>query len=458
MPGRILVVDDVATNRIVMKVRLADACYQVIQADSGRAALHAARQDRPDLILLDVMMSDMDGIEVCRALKAAPETMEIPVIMVTSGASADSKIRALKAGADDFLTKPLDELLLLARVRSLLRASETAQELALREGTRRALGFDDPAASFVGQGRIALLAPRRKTAVAWKAALRTRLHADLPVMTRAEALALPCPERAPDVFLIAANLEGQSDGLSLLPDLRARSATRHASVVMLMPETARESAAMALDLGANDLIFDPFAVDELALRLEAQLVRKHQADRLRNSLQDGLEMAVRDPLTGLFNRRYALPHLARMAERAVEMRRPFAVMQLDLDRFKLVNDRHGHAAGDAVLEQVARILADNMRPVDLVARIGGEEFLVALPETTHDIAMQAAERLRRCVDETAVALPGGIGTLHVSCSIGVASCGNQPCTSQDLLRRADAALYAAKAEGRNKVTSGPAAA
>ncbi len=458
MPGRILVVDDVATNRIVMKVRLAKACYEVIQADSGQGAQHTARQARPDLILLDVALADMDGIALCRSLKADPETAEIPVIMITSANNAAQKMRALEAGADDFLAKPLDDRLLLARVRSLLRASETAQELALREGTRRALGFDDPAAGFVGRGRIALLAPKPETALAWKAALRSRSGADLLVMTRAEALALSCPDKAPDLFLIAADLDRQSDGLSLLPDLRARSATRHCAVVMLMPEAARESAAMALDLGANDVLFDPFDADELALRLKAQLAGKRQADRLRASLQDGLKMAVTDPLTGLFNRRYALPHLARMAERAVELRRPLAVMQLDLDRFKLVNDRHGHAAGDAVLEQVARVLASNLRPVDMVARIGGEEFLVALPETTHRIAMETAERLRKSVDEAAVTLPGGGGTVHVSCSIGVASCGNRPCTAEDLLRRADAALYAAKAEGRNKVTSGPAAA
>ena len=460
MPGRILIADDVATNRIVMKVKLSEACYDVLQAGGGRRALEMARAERPDLILLDLMMPDMDGIAVCRKLRADPATAGIPVIMITARRDSAAKMQALKAGADDFLSKPLDDMILLARVRSLLRARETAQELALREGTRRALGFEEAPQGFARQGRVALVAQRREAALAWKTALMPHLpRTRLEVLTRTLALARPEAAMAPDVFVIAADLDRPLAGLSLLSDLRARPATRHASVVMAVEEGARDAAAMALDLGANDLVTAPFDPEEMALRLATQLARKQQADQLRASVKDGLRLAVTDPLTGLFNRRYALPHLARIADRAQDSGRPFAVMLIDLDRFKAINDRHGHAAGDAVLTAMAKRLTRNLRAVDLIARIGGEEFLVVLPETGLAEATATAERLRTRIIATPVPLPGDAGVLTVSASIGLALSEGGDSGVDALLERADRALYAAKAEGRNKVTvsSRPAA-
>jgi len=452
MPGRILVVDDVATNRIVMKVRLSEAFYEVLQADSGEAALRLARREQPDLILLDVVMQDMSGIEVCRQLKADPKTARIPIIMITAARQHSQKLRALQAGAEDYLPKPLDNLTLLARVRNLLRANEMQQELSLRETTQRALGFHDAQADFKARARVALIAARREEALMWKNMLSTRVPFELFVSTKAQALMPDSVAGDADLYLISADLERSGSGLQLLSDLRARRSSRHAAIVIVTDETAREAAAMALDLGANDLVSVPFDAEEVSLRLMTQLRRKHQADRLRASVSDGLQMAMIDPLTGLFNRRYALPHLASLAERAAETRRPFAVMQLDLDRFKRVNDRYGHAAGDMVLEQVGRLLKSELRPVDMVSRVGGEEFLIALPETDLNNATAMAERLRQRINGTPVVLPGNGGALSVSASIGLALWSAPHETVPELLARADSALYAAKAEGRNKVT------
>jgi two-component system cell cycle response regulator len=216
---------------------------------------------------------------------------------------------------------------------------------------------------------------------------------------------------------------------------------------------------MALDLGANDLIEATADPEETAHRIRTQIDRKRQSDRLRDSVATGLRLAMTDPLTGLHNRRYALPHLTRIAERAELAGRQFAVMVLDLDRFKSINDTYGHAAGDTVLVEVAQRLKSNLRAVDLLARIGGEEFLVALPETTPEAAQATAERLRRVIGERSIPLPKGEEDIPVTVSIGLVLGPSTTYGSvDDLVNLADRALLGSKAEGRNLVTVGRSAA
>ncbi|MDE3079763.1 MAG: diguanylate cyclase [Paracoccaceae bacterium] len=461
MTGRVLVVDDVSTNRIVLKVKLADACYEVLQAANGLTGLEIARREVPDVILLDPDLPDIGGIEVCRRLRADPATRAIPIVMLTATDDAVSRCAALAAGADDFLSKPLDDQVLLARLRSLLRAQEAEAELSLRETTGRELGFAEPGAGFESPALVALVAARSEVALRWRGLLSPHLAHRVVVQSRTEALADNRP--VPDVFVIAADLDRSGDGLRLLSDLRSRTATRHCGICIALPARSPALAATAFDMGANDLIMLPFDPHELALRIDTLVRRKRLMDRLRASVRDELRASVRDPLTGLFNRRYALPHLSRLADRAQAAGKAFAVMALDLDRFKMVNDRWGHAAGDAVLVEVARRLGDNLRAVDLLARIGGEEFLVVMPDTGLAEARAAAERLCRVIEQGPFVLPGGAGTLQLTLSIGLAVGGGAPEAAApeavaDLLSRADLALLAAKAQGRNKVTVGMTAA
>ncbi|MCB2115098.1 MAG: diguanylate cyclase [Rhodobacteraceae bacterium] len=456
MAGRVLIVDDVATNRIVLKVKLAAAFYETLQASRGEEALRLAQQARPDLILLDVELPDMDGIEVCRALRADPRTRDLPVVMITAFHDMDRKMEALAAGADEVFWKPLDETVLMARLRSLLRARETDEQIGLRDSTYREFGFAEPAEPFAAPASVGLIAARPGIAEAWKHEIAPHLDANLLVLDREAALG-ETGGRVPDVFVIAADLFRPGDGLRLLSDLRARGATRYSSVCVMLPPKARDVAAMALDLGAADLIEDAAEPLEMALRLRTQIARKRQSDRLRASVADGLKLAMTDPLTGLHNRRYALPHLARIAERARAAGRQFAVMVLDLDRFKAINDTLGHAAGDAVLVAVAERLKSNLRAVDLIARIGGEEFLVALPDITLEGAHATAERLRRTVGYRPVALPSG-ETTPITLSIGLTMGGADASGIEEMIDRADRALLGAKADGRNQVTIGPQAA
>jgi len=464
MSDKILIVDDLATNRIILKVKLNAACHETLQAADGHGALQMARDEQPKLILLDMMLPDISGIEVCRRLRADPTTQHIPVVIITASSDRESRLRALAAGADEFLSKPLNEVILLARIRSLLRAHETEAELRLRSETWGDLALAEGETVFAMPGRIGLVADQPAVALSWRKTLAPHVKERITILTPAEALKDTPNAVAPDLYLVAADLGVAGSGLRLIADLRSRLQSRHAAIALVLPEAEPDAAAMALDVGANDLLTLPLDPQETALRVTVHIQRKRRADQLRRAVSQGLRLAVTDPLTGLYNRRYALAHLDRIAERARETGRRFAVMVLDLDRFKTVNDTYGHAAGDAVLETVATRLRDHLRPTDMIARIGGEEFLVALPEATLGAARLAAERLCRVVADLPIPLPDGSGSVDVTISVGLALGPNltpEPdtltATARDTLARADAALLAAKTEGRNQVTVSSAA-
>ena len=477
MSGRILLVDSIATNRIVLRVKLLAAHYTVTPCATLEEARAAMNVERPDLILIDLTGPAIAAYDLCRAIKADPDTQAIPIIATGSFPTPSARIAALRAGADDVLEKPLNDAVLQARIRSLLRARDATSELRLREDTQRALGFAEEAEGFTPAGRVAVVTDHASDPTPSLIDLMERLPQPYSLLESDRMLTAEAMTPQPDLFIIdgAGGLAGRpvaGDVFRMVADLHSRSETRHAAQLVILPENASDMAAMVLDLGANDLVTERVSADELAHRVRALLRRKIQADRLRDNVRHGLQAAVTDQLTGLYNRRYALPHLAQMAEQAQAKGRDFTVMVLDIDHFKSINDQYGHAVGDKVLAEVARRLRDNLRAVDLIARIGGEEFLVAMPDTTAAQGQVAAERLRRMIEDSpfvaqtdptnqnktmAVATP----RIRVTLSIGVAvgGPGSQPSEDVDMLfNRADAALYSAKSAGRNMVTVSQSAA
>jgi two-component system, cell cycle response regulator len=461
MSGRILLADSLSNNRITLRARLSEARYVVSVAETGEETLSAARRETPDLIIADESLPGLGGVALLRALRGDPALARIPVILLTCRGDDAARIAALEAGADEFLIKPVDNIALMARVRSILRTSETQDALDRRRITVEELGFAEAPATFAPAARLAFVARTPAEAAAWAEGLAGLVRNPIVTLDADGALAAAEARPAPDLYLIAADLGRPGEGLRLLCDLRSRGPSRYAAVLILHRKGDSEGAAMALDLGANDILAEGFPAAELAIRIRTQLRRKADADRLRASVEDGLRLAVTDPLTGLYNRRYALTHIHRMADRARASGRSYAVMVADVDRFKSVNDTWGHAAGDAVLVELAERLRDNLRPVDLVARIGGEEFLIAMPDTEEAAAELAADRLRRVISATGIAVDGGRQRLRTTISIGVAIARPAIQTSEaveEVIDRADRALLAAKAEGRDQVTlSRPAA-
>lgn len=454
MSGKVLIVDDVATNRIVMKVKLTAAGYQPVLAADGQSCLALARQEIPDLILLDLCLPDISGFEVVERLRADPALQSVPVIVISASQDQGARVRAFRAGADEFLAKPIEDQRLLARMRSLLRGREAVAGLTPAEHGLPMLGLAEPMAGFRRPGLVALVLPRDEMALRLRRDLAARLADRLVVLTPEEALLDGGRAGAvPDVFVLGADVPVAGHGLRLMSDLRSRSNTRHAAMAVLLGPQAQVSPAMAFDLGADDLLDQAAPPEETALRLARLIRRKQAADQMRASVQDGLRLAVIDPLTGLHNRRYGLAQLQAIADRAGQTGEGFAVMVVDLDRFKSINDQWGHAAGDAVLVEVAARLRATLRAGDLLARIGGEEFLVALPAVALAEARGIAERLCLAVQDQPFALANGVA-LPVTASIGLAiSEGVARADSVTaMFDRADRALMRSKSAGRNQVT------
>ena len=456
MPARVLIVDDIAANRIVQQARLTAAFYQPLLASDGASCLRIAQAERPDLILLDLGLPDMSGLEVLQRLRRDPACRDIPVIALTASGGAAERLAAFAAGADDVMDQPTNERVLQARLRNLLRLKADSNfpvqdALALP-------GLAEVPAAFDPQGTIALVTPQHMSGEGLRDALAGQLRDRLVVVSRREALAeLAVGEggdTVPEVFVLQDDGNNPMSTLRLLSELKSHQATRHAAVCVVGPAGAGDDAAMAFDLGADDAVGPGVSAEELVLRTRGLLRRKRHFDQLRARMQDGLRLAMRDPLTGLYNRRFAVPQLAAVADLARSEGSPFAVMVLDLDRFKQVNDVYGHAAGDQVLVEVAHRLTAHLRDTDVLARIGGEEFLAILPRTGMAMARRVAERLCQVMDDQPVRLASG-EELHVTVSIGVAVAGTGGEDSfgvEGLVEQADIALMESKGAGRNQVT------
>ncbi|MBV8936524.1 MAG: PleD family two-component system response regulator [Alphaproteobacteria bacterium] len=448
MSGRVLVVDDIEANVRLLEAKLSSEYFDVLTASDGYAALRIADAELPDVILLDVMMPRMDGFEVCRQLKANRQTADIPVVMVTALSDVASRLRGLEAGADDFLTKPVNDIALFARVRSLVRLKRMMEELRVREDICHQLGGPGaPAPETEGPARILIIDDDEFAVARMSETLSPRgtvCHAS----NCAEAWSMI----ASDIDLVIASLSIQgSDALRFVSQCRANEASRQLPILLISEDRDLPRLAKGLDLGANDYVTRPVDRNELQARTMTQILRKRLQDRLQESYQRCIELALTDPLTGLYDRAYLDRHLDELIKRVNQDGISAAVLMFDIDHFKRVNDTHGHDAGDDVLRELAVRALNSVRTVDLVARQGGEEFVVVMPETDLAIAAAVAERLRAAVAREPFAIKADGQNIPITISVGVTSAAAGGDNREKMLKRADIALYMAKNQGRNRV-------
>jgi two-component system cell cycle response regulator len=453
MTGRVLVVDDILANVKLLEARLTAEYFEVLTAHSGEEALQVLDVERVDVVLLDVMMPAMDGFEVCRRIKSSTRTMHVPVIMVTALDQTCDKVQGLEAGADDFITKPVDDIALITRVKNLARLKTLNDEMLLRMASGAQFATLPSAAlawpKAESGGRILLVEDNERVARLIVAVLG-KLH-EVQVAADVAAALMRVADQPCDLIIVSLNLAA-ADGLRLCSQVRSLERTRHLPIIVIAQPGEDARLLRALDMGVNDYLTRPVDRNELLARVRTQIKRKGHADYLRDRLEESVELALTDALTGLHNRRYMEAHLAALAAQAQSGGRPLALVLVDIDNFKSINDTHGHDAGDSILRQFATRLRRNTRGIDLVCRIGGEEFVILMPDSGVERACQLGERLREAI----AAEPfqrAGEPLLSVTASVGIAALDPAHGSLEGLFKRADQALYVAKRGGRNRVVA-----
>ncbi|HZD88583.1 MAG TPA: PleD family two-component system response regulator [Pseudolabrys sp.] len=452
MSARVLVVDDVPANVKLLEARLSAEYFDVATAYSGAEALAMAERAECDIVLLDVMMPDMDGFEVCRKLKANPATHHIPVVMVTALDQPSDRVKGLEAGADDFLTKPVSDVALVSRVRSLSRLKMVTDELRMRAVTSKEIGIQSAEREAVAEtgrnGRI-LIVDDRKSSYERLVTTLTAEHA-VDVETEPSEALFHAAEGDYDLMIVSLGLQN-FDGLRLCSQVRSLERTRNLPILAVAEPDNNQRLLRGLEIGVNDYLIRPIDRNELLARARTQIKKKRYTERLRDNMQASIEMAITDALTGLHNRRYMETHLGTLVEQAAARGKPIAVLVLDIDFFKSVNDTYGHDAGDDVLREFAIRLRKSIRNIDLACRYGGEEFVVVMPETDMGVATMVAERLRRRIAVEPFPIQQEMRLLDVTISVGIAALQRPDDSAATILKRADQALYRAKRDGRNRV-------
>lgn len=447
MTGRILVVDDILPNIKLLEHKLTNEYYEVATAMNGFEALDKVKTVAPDLILLDIMMPGMDGYEVCRRLKSDPETMHIPVVMVTALDQPENKIMGLEAGADDFITKPIDDVSLMARVRNLTRLKMMTDELRMRQSTGEHFGISDDINEMPISGNVLI--------VETNIAIAEKMLKNLPegckgvIESNPNAVLDQLQKQEYKLAIISLNMNN-FDGLRICSMIRASESFRRLSLISTGENhTSNLSFVKSLDIGVNDFVSRPIDYNEFVLRVKSQIKRYDFSEKLRKNVENSVEYAITDPLTGMHNRRYLNMHLEKLCIKSLENRKALSVAIFDIDHFKSVNDTYGHDAGDTILVEFSASLKNNIRNFDLGVRLGGEEFMIVMPETDLAHAAAVCERIRASVEQRSFAISPH-KAIKITCSIGVASLLTNE-KEQDMIKRADSALYRAKQTGRNRV-------
>ncbi|MEI7600230.1 MAG: PleD family two-component system response regulator [Aestuariivirga sp.] len=454
MTARVLVVDDILANVRLLEAKLAAEYFEVVTAMNGADAMEAVQRTRPDIVLLDVMMPGIDGIEVCRRIKQNPATQHIPVVMVTALDQPEDRIRGLEAGADDFLTKPVNDVALFCRVKGLVRLKMLTDELRARTGVDPlGLSTNEPAIE-TASGRVLVLDNRLAPAERIRNLLTPKHEVTLVADPQQAFEAFGAAQGSFELIIVNLDLDG-IDGLRICSQLKSVETTRQTPILILVDPEDHQRLLRALDMGVNDYLIRPIDRQELLARVATQVRRHRYTEQLRLTVRASMEMAVTDALTGLYNRRYLETQLNHLIEQSVDRGKLLSLLTLDIDFFKSVNDTYGHDAGDRVLQEVAGRIRGSVRSVDLACRTGGEEFVVVLPGADLAIAEKVGERIRKAIAAKPFLLGPG-SHLTVTASLGVSSLATAQDSVEELLKRADRALYRAKREGRNRVV--PAAA
>ncbi|MFI4983803.1 MAG: PleD family two-component system response regulator [Rickettsiales bacterium] len=451
MTARVLVVDDIDFNVKLLDTKLKQEYYNVFTAFNGKEAIQKAKEVQPDIILMDIMMPEMDGFEATRIIKSQEETMHIPIIMVTALHAQEDRVRGLEAGADDFLTKPINDQALMIRLKSLVRLKLMIDELRLRDQTSQHFGVTPETMekrNKIEGSNVLVIEDDVVQAKKIKDKLMAKgLNVDVCETAEVANDFIAAKKYA---LLIISTLLFSADGLRLCSEFRSKDELRHTPILIMIDEHDERTLTKGLEIGVNDYLLTPIDANELMARVTTQIRRKNYQDQLKDNYLSSIAQSITDGLTGLHNRRYFDTHFNNMVNQAKTMNKKLSVIMVDVDHFKKVNDTYGHQSGDEVLKEVSRRVQLGVRTADLCARYGGEEFVIVLPDTDAAGAKVVGERLRSYVEGMPFPVPVEPKTIKCTASFGVSELKADD-TCESLLGRADQGLYKAKEGGRNQV-------
>ena len=446
MSGHVLIIDALSNRRIQLQALMDAACYRLDQAESQMDGLSRIKSDPPDVV---IVAHDLPGLRLpqfCKALRLSPATRLTTVLVAVPSENHSARVAALIAGASDVIEYRTTTSELQARLRNFTRLRQMSEEVRLRSGPMEQLGFSEAQTAFSKQSVVALICADDTEA---EHAKRFAESADFDLHILGANTAKRGLDPAPDVIV----LFDAADPLlmrDVLGALRTQDAARHAAV-LYVTRNHGPGTASPLDLGAQDLVQHSISDAELALRITRLAQRKQFEDRVRDEISTLGEKAYTDALTGLHNRDYADSYLHKQDRRLAEVPRNFAILMVDVDHFKQINDTHGHAAGDDILKHIATVLKLHLRDGDMIARYGGEEFLIALFGVGPNEARSVAERLRNEVAQQPKSITTGTH-VRATVSLGLAfSRSLSGYTTREMRLAADNALYRAKAMGRNQI-------
>lgn len=455
MSALILLVDDHEKNIALLKTKLANEFYNVITASNAYEALLLVKQRNPDLIILDVMMPGMDGFELCRRLKSDIATAHIPVIMLTALHSTSDRLRGLEAGADDFLTKPTNDVVFFARTKSLVRMKLLLDELRLRDKSAAQIeGKFNEHNSFttnVAGARVLLIDEDSVQANVLSGKIAELYQVE--VSDDYEA----APELAKngnfDVILINSTISGM-EGLRLASHLKGHGDTRHIPVIIMVYEERVQTMLKALEFGINDYLLLPVEHHEMMARIKTQVRRRKYQEALRNSYIGDASPTLKDALTHLYNRKFMDVHLEGLVEQSTRFGKPLTMIMVDIDHMSALNQNYGRSVGDELLQSLSKVLVRSIRTADFAARFNGEEFIILLPYTDLLSASVVTDRIRKTVEATLFPVDHEIHALNVTVSIGAAQLKKNE-GSVDFFKRVESSVETAKQGGRNQVHLAP---
>lgn len=452
MTAKVLIVDDIEFNIKLLETKLKNEYYHVITAFNGVEAIQKAKEFQPDIILMDVMMPIMDGFQASEKIKNTPETSHIPIILVTALNAQEDRIKGLQSGADDFLTKPINDHALMSRLRSLVRLKIMTDELRVRDITSAQFGLSTQH-----------LETRKKIEGANVLLIEDDITQAQKIRDKLASQGVNCDiindgkniiqdvNKKEYALVITSTLLINDDGLRICSELRNDAKTRFIPTLILVDENDPQTLDRGFDIGVTDYLTAPVDLDELSARTFTQIKRYNYQKELKTNYLQSLTISITDPLTSIYNRRYFDTHGYNIFTQSIANKRPMSVIMVDIDNFKSVNDTYGHPSGDEVIKEIAKKITANLRITDMCARYGGEEFIIILSNTMAFAGQFVGERIRMMIESIPFSIPVSPGQINITVSMGISEILSDSDTLETVVARADANLYKAKHQGKNQI-------